>query len=189
MRQLSGSKTRLLVMLFAITALTISAVACGDSGGSGSDADEIIQKINPTDRIYTIDDLTAIGFKDSKSYDVSELPGAVEVHYGLYGANTNSKNEYEARFFASHADAVALGVEYVEEAIGEDAILLKSDQRWDEGIRERRSCAGGTGHQVGTCDNPKYFDYIIVGNMILMCPGKDSINSLEACAELMDVVK
>ena len=180
-----------LTVLFigAIALLMFSACGTGDANAAGSKSEGPIARVNPTERMYVIQDLVDAGFKDSKSYDVEELPGAVEVHYGLYGANTNSKNEYEVRFFASHQDAIALGVEYVEEAVGEDAVLLKSTQRWDEGIRERRACAGGTGHQVGTCANPKYFDYIIVGNMILMCPGRDSARSLETCAELMAVVR
>ncbi len=178
------------LLVIGILALFVSpACGTGDGSGVGSSVDGPIARINPTERIYEIQDLVDAGFKDRKSYDVENLPGAVEVHYGLFGANPNSKNEYEIRFFASHEDAIALGVEYVEEAIGEGAVLLKREQRWDEGIRERRSCAGGTGHQVGTCANPKYFDYIIIGNMILMCPGKDSIGSLQACAELMGVVR
>ncbi|NQW19285.1 MAG: hypothetical protein HQ477_00970 [Chloroflexi bacterium] len=189
MKQVNSSKARLLVILLAIAALSISAVACGSADGGGG-SDDPIAKIDATDRIYTIEDFTSIGFKDNKSYDVDGLPSAIEVHYGLWGPTSLSKNEFEVRFYASHADAMGFGVEYVEEAIGTDAVLLTGHQRWEEGLRERRACQGVEGgHQVGTCATAKYFDYIVVGNMILMCPGKDSVNSLKACAELMAVVQ
>ena len=192
MNQANSSRARLLILLLAVAALSIAAVACGSdsSDGVGSELDGPIAKIDATDRIYTIEDLTATGFKDNKSYDVEGLPSAIAVHYGLWGPTSAGKFEFEARFYASHADALAFGVDYAEESTGTDAVLLTGEQRWEEGIRERRACQGvAGGHQVGTCATAKYFDFIIVGNMILMCPGKDSIGSLETCAEFMGVVQ
>ncbi len=189
MKQNTLHSKKLLILLLVTAAISIVAVACGSDNSAGSEPDGPIAKDNPTDRIYEIQDLLDAGFKSLKSYDVEELPGAISANYGLYGADPNNKNEYEARFFSSHDEALAVGVDYVKEATGPDAVLLKDTQRWDEGLRERRACAGGGGHQVGTCANAKYPDYIVVGNMILMCSGRDSAEALEACAELMSVVK
>ena len=36
-----------------------------------------------------------------------------------------------------------------------------------------------------SCLEPKYFDYVIAANMVLLCQGRDSEGSLEACDELL----
>jgi len=193
MKQVNSSKARLLILVFAIAALSIAAVACGsDSGadGVGSTDQGPIAKINITDRIYTPDDIkNAEFFKHDDDYDVEGLEGATAALYGFYGSDPYARLEYEARFYADHAAAVTIGVEWADEATGVDAVLLKDVQRWDEGISDRRQCAGNGGHHSGKCDNPKYFDYVVVGNMILMCQGKDSDTSIQACADLMSVVQ
>ncbi len=189
MRHENGGRARLLILLLAIAALSIAAVACGGDGGVASESDGPIAKIDATDRIYEIQDLLDAGFKKSKIYDVSELPGATAALYGFYGLDPYKRLEYEVRFYPSHADALIVGVDYADEVVGADAELLSTVQRWTVGIRERRICAGGGGHQVGTCAGAKYFDYVIVGNMIVMCQGRDSLDSLEACADLMAVVQ
>jgi len=189
MRQVSSGKARLLVLLFTVALLSAAAVACGSDSSTGSSADGPIAKINDTDRIYTPQDLIDAGFKKNKTYDVSELPDATAAIYGFYGLDPYNRLEYEARFYPSHAEAVSSGADYADEVVGADAVLLTKDQRWTVGLRERRICAGGGGHQVGTCAGPKYFDYIIVGNMVLLCQGRDSEDSLQACADLMAVVK
>jgi hypothetical protein len=191
MNQANSSRTRLLVLLLAVAALSIAALACGgDSGdGVGSETDEIIAKIDATDRIYTADDIKETPFfKTDDNYDVEGLDAAVAAVYGFYGTDPYNRKEYEARFYPDHATAMAQGVDFADEATG-DASILKDIQRWDEGIKDRRQCAGNGGHHSGKCDNPKYFDYIVVGNMILMCQGKDTAESHLACSELMQVVQ
>ena len=195
MNQANSSMVRLLMLLLAVAVLSIAALACGsDSGesvgsGSGSESDEIIAKIDDTDRIYTADDIKNTPFfKTDDNYDVEGLDAAVAAVYGFYGTDPYNRKEYEARFYPDHATAMVQGVDFADEATGE-ASILKDIQRWDEGIKDRRQCAGNGGHHSGKCDNPKYFDYIIVGNMILMCQGKDTAESHLACSELMLVVE
>lgn len=193
MKQVNSSKARLLILVFAIAALSIAAVACGSDGsgdGVGSSDQGPIVKIDTTDRIYTPDDIkSAAFFKHDDDYDVEGLEAATAALYGFYGSDPYARLEYEVRFYADHATAMNIGVGWADEATGADAVLLKDIQRWDEGISDRRQCAGNGGHHSGKCDNPKYFDYVVVGNMILMCQGKDSDTSIQACADLMSVVQ
>ena len=191
MKQANSSRARLLILLLAIAALSIAAVACGsDSDGVGSSTGGPIAKIDTTDRIYTADDIiNATNFKHNDDYDVEGLDGAVAAIYGFYGVDPYNRQEYEARFYPDHATAMIQGVDFANEATGADAVLLKDIQRWDEGISDRRQCAGNGGHHSGKCDNPKYFDYVVVGNMVLMCQGKDTATSHQACADLMSVVQ
>ena len=185
-------RKRIGLLLLAIGALAILAIACGTddsssdsaSGSSGSAASGS-EKIIVSDRIYTADDLITAGFKHSKTYDVSELEGAVSAIYGFYGADPYAREEYEIRFYASHEDALTFGISYADEATGEDAVILESVQRWKVGLTERRLCAGNGGHHSGKCDNPKYGDYMIVGNMIMMCQGKTSGDAIETCQDLL----
>lgn len=191
MKQANGVGLRLLILLIAIGTLSVAAIACGSDGGGGASSsfDGPIAKIDDTDRIFGTQDLIDAGFKKSKIYDVSELPDATGAMYGFYGLDPYSRLEYEARFYPSHAEAIVAGIDYADEVVGADAVLLSTVQRWTEGIRERRKCAGGGGHQVGTCAGAKYFDYIIVGNMVLLCEGRDPVDSIQACADLMAVVR
>ena len=127
-------------------------------------------------------------FKLNDEYDVDGLDDAVSAIYGFYGEDPYKRLEYEIRFYPDHATALSAGVDFADEATGADAVVLKSIQRWDEGISDRRQCAGNGGHHSGKCDNPKYFDYVVIGNMIMMCQGKDSMASIQACTNLMDAV-
>lgn len=191
MKQANSSRARLLILLLAIAALSIAAVACGsDSDDVGSSSGGPIAKIDTTERIYTADDIiNATNFKHNDDYDVEGLDGAVAAIYGFYGVDPYNRQEYEARFYPDHATAMIQGVDFANEATGAEAVLLKDIQRWDEGISDRRQCAGNGGHHSGKCDNPKYFDYVVVGNMVLMCQGKDTATSHQACADLMSVVQ
>ena len=186
--------SKLGVLLLILSALAIVVIACG-TDDSSSFNDEIAaagssgtQKIIVNDRIYTIADLVTAGFKKSKTYDVDGLEAAVSAHYGFYGKDPYDRQEYEVRFYASHADAVAIGASWADEASGKDAVVLKDIQRWDEGLKERRQCAGNGGHHSGKCDNAKYGDYMIAGNMVLMCEGKTSGDALETCQALLAIV-
>jgi hypothetical protein len=192
MSQNNGSKARLLILLVAIAAMSIAAVACGSDSedGVGSGSEGSIAKIDATTRIYTDADITGVEFfKHDDDYDVEGLEGAVSAIYGFYGSDPYNRLEYEARFYPDHATALAQGVDFADEATGAEASLLQDVQRWDEGIKDRRQCAGNGGHHSGKCDNPKYFDYVVVGNMVLLCQGKDTETSHKACADLMAVVQ
>ena len=137
-----------------------------------------------------MEDFTSVSdFKLDDEYDVEGLESATSAIYGFYGEDPYNRLEYEIRFYPDHATALSTGTDFAKEATGAHAVVLKDVQRWDEGLKDQRQCAGNGGHHSGKCDNPKYFDYVVVGNMIVMCQGKDSVNSLQACEDLLGVVQ
>jgi len=136
-----------------------------------------------SDRIFTVDDLLNAGFKRSKSYDVTSLEKATAAIYGFYGEDDYKRQEYELRLYASHQDAVQYGGPMAEEGSGPNAKVVEDEASWKEGIRERRACEGNVrgSHHVGKCTNPKYGDYMIVGNLIMLCQGQDSATAIANC--------
>ncbi len=160
-----------------------------DACGIGMSVDGMIARIEDTERKYTISDLESAGFKKSKTYDVQDLDEASAAHYGFYGADPYRRLEYEARFYFSHDSAITAGVEFANEATGTGVSLYPDDQRWQEGLAERRRCDSNGDHPVGRCGFPKYYDYVVAGNMVLMCQGKEALESLEACADLLNVLQ
>ena len=184
-------------LVFALAIVAMAAVACGTddggssdsgSGGVGAASSSGFLKIDAPDQTFNMDQFLAIGFKQNKDYDVTGLEGATAAYYGFFGADPYNRQEFEVRFYPSHQVALDSGISYADESSGEDAVLLGDIQRWDEGLTQRRQCAGNGGHHSGKCDNAKYGDYVIRGNMILMCQGKTSGDALDACEELLDAV-
>ncbi|MDG0866667.1 DUF6810 family protein [Candidatus Lucifugimonas marina] len=153
------------------------------------DAEALVSKLEDTERMYVISDLEAVGFKKSKTYDIDGLESASSAHYGFYGIDPYNRLEYEARFYFSHEAAKTAGVEFANEATGAHSSLYEDDQRWKEGLSERRRCDSNGGHHVGRCGFPKYFDYAVAGNMVLLCQGKETLESLSACADLLNVIE
>jgi hypothetical protein len=182
-------------LILIMAAIAIIGIACGSDDGTSSDSGAPasggkigFDKIAQPDAVFTIDDLVAVGFKKSKTYDVEGLDGATAAYYGFYGTDPYNRLEYEVRLYPSHQEALDPGVSFADEATGEDAQILESVQRWQVGLTERRQCAGNGGHHSGKCDNAKYGDYVIRGNMVLLCQGKDSIGALDACEDLLAVL-
>ena len=172
------------------------------SGCSESDENaNKIDKITDTEKIFTIDDLTKTGFKKNKTYKTDDLPGANSAYYGFTSKkDSNGKRvsvDYEVRFFDSHEDAKNIGVSLVEERVGKDAKLTKNDATWKEGVKEARTCGGDSEHGKGyslvvassTCNLAKYNDYYIYGNMILLCQGKDDLESQKNCNEILLILE
>ena len=157
--------------------------ACGsDSGGSGGAAS--IPRVVASDRIYTVDDLKAAGVKPVKQYDVEELPGAIEVWQTVF-----NRLEYEARFYASHEDAVAQGTSYADSVTGEDAVVTGDDILWEEGSRDRRKCSRAAATPHSSCSySARYLEYVIRGNMILFCEGNETANAFANCEHLLTLI-
>ena len=179
-------RSGLVALFLPFAALMVAAAACGtDSGTDGVAAGA--QKIRSTDTIYSADNLLAAGFKQSKDYDVAGLEGATAAIYGFFGPDPYNRKEYEARFYASQEDAVNLGVSFADEATGPEAVVAESQQRWKVGLTERRECQGNVAgsHHSGKCDAAKYGDYMIAGNMILLCQGKDAETARANCNALL----
>ena len=109
-----------------------------------------------------------IGFKFNKNYNVENLPDAVSAVYGFWGLKSFDRLAYELRFYPSNKVAKESGIFFAEEVTGSDAILKKSEASWKEGIKDR----SGTTF-FGTI-SPKYMDYVIFGNVIVLCPSEKS---------------
>ena len=168
--------------IFLIFVSIVAVLGCS----SGESEQEIfkIEKITPSDTIFTYDSLTPIGFKKTKTYKVKDLPEANSAYFGFL---KETKAEYEVRFYNSHQDAVDYGTSLAEERTGENAIVKTEDATWKEGIKEARSCGGSKNmNHSATCMIPKFGDYIIFGNMILLCEGYDPEVSMLNCSNIIE---
>jgi hypothetical protein len=181
-------------LLIALAALSTAAAACGpsisDDEGTGASVPEAGSIIS-SDRTYAIADFEAAGFKKSKTYDVSGLPKAVSAYYGFWGPDPYSREDYEIRFYASHADAVDPGQPQVLERVGKDAKLTEETAAWTVGVRDARECHGvqGQAQHAASCTEAKYYDYMIVGNMVLLCPGDATDVARKNCEALLAAMK
>ncbi len=194
--------------LLSLLSVVAFALACGSAdtneGDSSSGTDGVAAAVEEapsgppgveivsTDAVYTVDDLVNTpNFKKSKNYKVEGLDEATDAVYGFFGPDPYDRQEFEARFYPDHETAITVGVDFADEATGPDAVIAKDIQRWDEGLVQRRACSGNTrgSHHSGKCDNAKYGDYVVAGNLVLLCQGKDSETSLNNCNDLMDALQ
>ncbi len=167
---------------------TAAPAAAVEEVASGPPGVEIIS----TDAVYTEDDLiNTPNYKKSKNIKVEGLDEATGAVYGFFGPDPYDRREFEARFYPDHETAITVGVDFANEATGPDAVIAKDVQRWDEGLVQRRACSGNTrgSHHSGKCDNAKYGDYVVAGNLVLLCQGKDSQTSLDNCNALMEALQ
>ena len=174
--------------MFFMVLIVLAISGC--SSGEGEQEVFQTEKITPSDTIYTYDSLTEIGFKKSKKFKVEGLTKANSAYFGFL--KEQPKIDYEVRFYDSHQDAVGYGTKFAEERTGEDAVLKKEDATWKEGVKEARSCTSNIegvklgGHHIGTCMHPKYGDYIIYGNTIVLCQGHDAEVSMVNCSKIIE---
>ncbi|NQW21282.1 MAG: hypothetical protein HQ477_11280 [Chloroflexi bacterium] len=178
-------KLRSTFVLAIIAVLIATAAACGSSSKSNATG---IAKITPSETIFSFDDLTNVRFKKGKTFDVEGLTGATSAYWGFWGIDPNDRKEYEARFYPTHADAVEFGTSFAEERTGPDAIIKTGEGSWEEGAKEARACTRSAGGDSSNCRISKYGDYVIYGNMVLVCQGRDSQTALEQCAALLKQV-
>ncbi len=139
------------------------------------------------DSIHSVEDFDTLqNFKLSKTYDVDGLLGADAAIYGFFGPDPYDRQEFEARFYPDHDTALTHGVDFANEATGPDAVIASSVQRWDEGLSQRQMCAANVrgSHHSGRCDLAKYGDYVIAGNLVLLCQGRDSASAIDNCEAL-----
>ncbi len=179
-----------------LSVIALAFVALGPAIACGSDdSDEAaIPRIYDPGKNLTIEDLQAVGFKKSKTYDVEGLVGADNAYYGFWGPDPYDRKDYEVRFFASHSDAIELGTTQADERSGEDAILDKELMSWPDGVKYARECKGDKGsgpvsHGVQSCKSPKYWDYSIYANMILLCSGGDIETARILCNDLLETIE
>ena len=168
--------------------LLFTFFACGTDSdeSSASKSNELLQRITPSERLFTHEDVDGTGFKTAKEYDVEGLTGATDVLFGFWRPDGSEAKEYEIRFYPSHDVAVESGTAFAEEATGDDAILDKDEATWKEGIKDRRYFfAGPIGTHGSGGVKAKYGGYVIYGNMIMLCEGANAAHSLDRCGALL----
>ena len=162
-------------------ALVVAVGIFGSSCSSGdSEPEDSFSKINPDETIRDLSSFEKAPFKLSKEYDVSALPMADAAYKGFFTPPDSNSIQYELRIYPDHTSAVEKGMEYAEEVTGPDALLRSVDVRWDEGTKDRRGGGGSRGALT-----PIYADYVIIGNVIMLCQGRDSVQSLNRCQDLL----
>ena len=188
-------KNLFLISLIISASLVFSCSSGGDSGGE----EIVLGKQVSNGMTYTLDDFTAspVKFKKLKEYKVDQLTYAKSVYYGF--RKFEDPIDYEIRFFDSHADAVS-GEALVRERAGtkEEIKLDKDEAVFTEGLKDVRHCfgeaqgeggvAGGGAGIGGHCINSKYRNYVIQGNIILLCQGMDMNASYRNCEKLLDLL-
>lgn len=177
--------TVLTTSAIALTLVT-TATACGsDTPEDRLEGAPIIDypfEVLNRDQAYTIDDLKAVqGVKANKEYDVTDLPAADAAWRILF-----NKHDYEVRFYPDQQTAIDEGAPYAEHVTGDNAVVIGDDILWEEGAKDRRRCSRNekTPH-AGCSYSSRYWDFVILGNMIMMCEGLESDQAIRNCDELI----
>lgn len=169
--------------ILVIISFSLFFLSCSESSSNNK---KVLEVVTNSQNIFSIDDFYNLGFKKYREYDVADLNGATDAVFGFWGPDVSSRKEYELRIYNSHSEAINLGEKLAEEATGNDAVLKSSRSSWKEGIKDRRTIGGpggGGGGRSGTF--PKYGNYSIFGNVIMLCEGAEEI-ALQVCWDLID---
>ena len=167
----------------AVFAILSTAIACGGGESSGNQ-DQAFQQVTDHDTVFTQEHLDAIGYKTSREYKLEGLAGATAALYGFWRIPGGDPVDFEVRIYPSHADAVNLGTALADEGSGADAVLDADDAQYDEGIRDRRMIIGqGTGGGGRSGTGPRYGDYAIYGNIVMLCQGAVVEQALDRCRQ------
>ena len=61
---------------------------------------------------------------------------------------------------------------------------------WKEGANDRlRIIGGGSGAEAFSGEAARYGDFVILGNVVLLCEGVDSVQTLDRCSALIEAVQ
>ena len=72
------------------------------------------------------------------------------------------------------------------ERVGENARLEEDNSNWPVGLKDARRCTGSKAYSgPQNCLTPKYWDYSIYANMILLCSGGDVETASILCNDLL----
>ena len=198
-------------IIFLIMLLTSGLLifACGgsDDSSSGSvSSDVVFVQVEDSEKIYTIDDFINIGYKKGKAVKQDKLmDGMVNAYWGFWKVpykDWSGKDmiDYELRFYPSHSEAVNMGQNSADLRTGENAQIRKKDTNdpnaihpigadWPELLKEARECQGDGGHHTGACIVPKYADYKIFGNVVILGQGADLEESYMNINLITDALK
>ena len=165
------------ILGMVVVAIAIFGSAClaGDSDSEGT-----FSKINAEQTFRDLSSFEKAPFKLAKEYDISALPMANAAYLGYFTPPDSEPIQYELRIYPDHMSAVEKGIEYAEEVTGANALLRSADVRWDEGTNDRRGGGAARGSLT-----PLYGDYAIIGNVIILCQGRNSTQSLNRCEALL----
>lgn len=160
--------------------MTATVIACSSGGPAGglAQSQATIHKITPSARVYSADDLRAAGLRVNRDYNVAGLVSAESAHHGFL-----NQKEYEARLYVSHADAATRGAEAALLVTGPNAVVT-GQVPWAEGAADRRKCVGRFGTANANCA-ARYGDFMVFGNIVLLCEGHDSETALLTCQALV----
>ncbi|MBT3554437.1 MAG: hypothetical protein HN926_04165 [Chloroflexi bacterium] len=180
----------LIARLCVLIVVVLFAASCGSDGGGGSaldldESDLVGTRMIDPERQLSFEDFKTVGFKKNTKYDVSELREAQEAYFGFWGIDPYDRKDFELRIYASQSDAIAHGTKLASERTWPNELLTKDTANWLVGIDDARKCQGVQGMGFATCDVPKYYDYMFVGNVILFCPGASLAVAKENCDELV----
>jgi hypothetical protein len=107
----------LLLLLLAVSAACGTTDTTNKVGESDGAVDEEgLRLTTRPEANYSIDDLTAVGYKKNKQFPAETVPGSMDVWYGFF-----SQRDNEVRFYGSHAAALEPGVEPAEVIIARTA--------------------------------------------------------------------
>lgn len=187
-----------ITMTSILFTLMIGLLACGSEDSS----DVAFTQINPSEKVYTLEDLKSLGVKKGKTYKVKDLKEAESAYFVFYKkAGSKEAIEYEIRFYPNHDLAMSPGLDIAKERVGTDAKLKKDEATWVEGLKDARQCGGAGGgvsgggvgaagdHAVGSCSSPKYNEYFVIGNMIALCQGENETESRIHCVDLLTLIQ
>ena len=168
------SSNALTLAAFLLILFLVACVSGNESRGS------TFMKINPDKAVRNLSSFDGALFKLAKEYDISGLPMASAAYMGYFTPPDSEPIQYELRIYPDHVSALEKGIQYAEEVTGAEALLRSVDVRWDEGTKDRR---GGGFHRGGL--TPLYGDYVVMGNIIMLCEGRDSDQALSRCESLL----
>ena len=182
-----GARKLFVSLLFLGLVITVLTSACSETSDTNDEQSQQFPKITDTGRMFTAQDFLSIGFKQSKDYDVAQLPAATSAIYGFWKPGGGESVDYEIRFYTSHDDAVTKGTFFANEVTGPDGAVSDKDVTWKEGTRDRRT-SGFTSNGGGGSLAVKYADYIIHSNIIMLCQGRAKDQSLDHCQSITNAV-
>ena len=180
----SVSTRSLLVAVVSLVGL-VAISACG-SGSSDSASGSDFVKISDFERTLSLADVEATGWKKGKTYDVEGLDSAEEAYLGYWTPPGLGSLNYEIRIYPNHQVALEQGMLFAEDASGEGASLNAEDAMWDDGVRDRRIIVGGGSRGS---QNPRYGDFVILGNIVILCEGRTPEHSLDQCAPFVALIR
>jgi hypothetical protein len=93
--------------------------------------------------------------------------------------------DYELRFYTNHLDVLNQGKVDALLVTGKEGIVT-GDVPWEDGEKDRRRCSRPPGQPHSGCNyTSKYGDFVIFENVVVMCEGKDKLESRNACSNLL----